>query len=142
MRTGARPPGMLPSRLASGAVRASDDQADATLAGRSVANACAPLFEEPSCREGYVLAWDERTSPASRIGVLVDACSAAYCPKLGEPRPALCMHRATQLAPLSEQWQEFQRAALTRDQGAARAERVLAAMKASGEKRKRVLMGP
>jgi hypothetical protein len=120
------------------ALRASGDEADPTAAGRSVAVACAPLYEERACREGYRRAWDEQTDPSQRIRILVDACSAAYCPKLAEPRPALCAQPSAEhggFVALSERWQEFQGVVLVRDLGAARAEKVLAAMKEAGAKR-------
>jgi len=119
-------------------LRASSDQSDPTTAGRSVAIACAPLYRERACREGYLRAWDEQTDPASRIRTLVDACSEAYCPKLPEPKPALCAQPSAEpggFAALSERWQEFQRVVLVRDLGAARAETVLATMKEVAAKR-------
>ena len=117
------------------AVRASADEADATLAGRGVATACAPLFAEPACREGFATAWAETTSPAERTRILVEACTAAYCPKLDAPKPALCAAPAETPTARSEQWHAFQRVVLTRDLGAPRADRVLAEMAAAAEKR-------
>jgi hypothetical protein len=116
-------------------VRASADESDATVAGRRVATACAPLFAEPACREGFAAAWAESTSPAERTRVLVEACTAAYCPKLEAPRPVLCTAPAETPSARSEQWRAFQRVVLTRDLGAARADRVLAEMTAAAEKR-------
>lgn len=117
------------------AVQASGDQADSTSAGKKLAAACAPLFEESACREGYAKAWADSTSEADRARVMMDACCAAYCPKLDEPKPTLCTAEAADVSGRSEQWRQFQRVVLTRDLGPARADRVLAAMTEAGKKR-------
>jgi hypothetical protein len=123
------------------AVRAGGDEPDSTLAGRNVATACAPLFAEPACREGFATAWAESTSPAERTRILVDACTAAYCPKLDAPKPDLCVAPAEDFVTRARQWQSFQKVVLTRDLGAPRAERVLAEMAAAGEKRSKSSAG-
>lgn len=113
------------------ALRASGEESEPGKAGRSVALACAPLYKESACREGYARAWDEQTDPAARIRILTTACSEAYCPKLPDPKPALCAQPTAEqggFVALSERWQEFERAVLVRDLGAARAQKVLAAM--------------
>jgi hypothetical protein len=117
------------------AVRASGDQADSTLAGKKVASACAPLFEEEACREGYTKAWADSTSEAERVGIMMDACCAAYCPKIDDPKPTTCTAEAADVSGRSTQWRQFQQAVLTRDLGPARADRVLAAMTEAGNTR-------
>lgn len=118
------------------ALRASADESDSAKAGRTVAASCAPLYKERACREGYVHAWDEQTDPAARIRILTTACSDAYCPELPAPKPALCAQPTAEqggFAALSVRWREFQRTVLVRDLGAARAEKVLAAMSEAAE---------
>src|SRR2546426_716567 len=68
----------------------SANEDDPYRAGKSVADACAPLYSEPGCRKGWADAWAEGTDPSQRIRVLTNACRDAYCPKLPEPKPALC----------------------------------------------------
>lgn len=120
------------------ALRASGEESDPGAAGRSLAAACAPLYKESACREGYLRAWNEQTDPAERIRIMVAACSEAYCPKLAEPKPALCAQPSAEqggFAALSERWQDFRRTVLVRDLGSARAEKVLAAMSEAAQKR-------
>jgi hypothetical protein len=66
---------------------------------------------------------------------MMDACCAAYCPKLDDPKPTLCTAEAADVSGRSTQWRQFQQAVLTRDLGSARADRVLAAMTEAGNKR-------
>jgi hypothetical protein len=117
------------------AVGASATEPDSARAGRAVATGCAELYAEPACRQGYTTAWDERTSPAERTRILVEACTAAYCPKLDEPRPDLCTAPAQAFAERAAQWQRFQRVVLVRDLGVERATRVLDAMGAAARAR-------
>lgn len=117
------------------AVHAADSEADAGAAGKAMAAACAPLFSEAGCRDGYIRAFSDQTAPSDRARLLTNACESAYCPKL-EPKPSLCVGESTDLATLSQQWKDFQKAVLTRDLGAARAERVFDAMEESAKKRK------
>jgi len=44
-------------------------------------DACADVFHEPACRDGFHLAAQKPLS--EQLGVVAGACSKAYCPQLG-----------------------------------------------------------
>jgi hypothetical protein len=54
---------------------------------QAIATACADVVVEKRCHD-ELLAFD--TPPDQRIAKLLDACTAAYCPILPDPKPARC----------------------------------------------------
>jgi hypothetical protein len=52
-----------------------------------VARACADLYGEPACAQAMR---NPPADPSTRAATIARACRDAYCPRLAEPRPALC----------------------------------------------------
>lgn len=90
-------------------------------AGR-IAQACAPLYRDPICREAH-LAFDRPPIEARAITV-ARACADSYCPKLAEPRPALCRVQPNP-SELPRMWQELTAAIWRYDLGQNKARRLL-----------------
>jgi hypothetical protein len=78
-----------------------------------VSRACADLFRDAACRAAWRKAADQPTY--SRAAYLIDACRAAYCPRLTS-RPSLCAGELTPARMLTEA-AELVRAALAHDHG-------------------------
>jgi biopolymer transport protein ExbD len=82
-----------------------------------ISRACADIYSEPGC----AAAW--RDPPArleERPSALARACRDAYCPRLAEPRPALCATK--ELPPPVEMvrgWRELHIRILARELGVA-----------------------
>jgi hypothetical protein len=117
------------------AVEQSAQEDDPYRAGKNISDACAPLYSEPACRKGWADAWAEGTDPTQRIRILTTACRDAYCPKLAEPKPALCDGTELTILTIAPRWNEFNRAIITRELGEARAQRYLAAVSAAADAR-------
>lgn len=99
---------------------------DVPVEGRSTSlgRACADLYAEPACRNA--MRDSGEVPPERRAATLARTCRDVYCPKLAEPRPALCdLHfdeaRARELPAM---WSELSHAALVHDMGRDRAEQV------------------
>jgi biopolymer transport protein ExbD len=99
--------------------RLADPEPGEEVGARSaqISRACADIYSEPGC----AAAW--RDPPArieERPGALARACRDAYCPRLAEPRPALC---ATQELPppveMIRGWRELHIRILARELGVA-----------------------
>lgn len=82
-----------------------------------VAKACAPLYTEPRCRQAHEKF--DLPHPAERARTLAEACRDAYCPKLSEPKPALCAGDRWPMKPsdLAHAWSEFVPLVLAADHG-------------------------
>jgi hypothetical protein len=99
------------------------EAAKAEPGSRSVvlSSACADLYVEPGCRNAWVHAG--HVDPAARINRLIVACRDAYCPKLSQPKPALCaMNLGPEANAATRQerwshWPELQAAIFARDLG-------------------------
>jgi hypothetical protein len=69
-----------------------------------MSSACADLFVEARCRDAWKNTGD--VNPADRIGTLIRECSAAYCPLLADPKPALCTSSPRELGMVEAQQQQ------------------------------------
>ena len=90
----------------------------------SLGRACADLYAEPACRDA--MRDSGELPPDRRAATLAQTCRDVYCPKLSEPRPALCdldfdEARASELPAM---WSELSHAALVHALGRDRAEQV------------------
>jgi biopolymer transport protein ExbD len=69
---------------------------------------CAYLYSAPACREAFLNAG--KAPPESRLSGIIDACRGAYCPRLAEPKPDLCLDpRTTTALDQLTQWRAFTR---------------------------------
>lgn len=86
---------------------------DADVGGRFrvLAEGCKTIYAEPACREAWSRA--ATADPAEALSIAVFGCAEAYCPKLDEPRPALC--GAPGGAASLAQWPELQARILERE---------------------------
>ena len=82
-----------------------------------LSRACADVYSEPGCAD----AW-RHPSPRleERASAMAQACRDAYCPKLPEPRPALCATKELPLpTEMARQWRELQSRIIARELGIA-----------------------
>ena len=54
---------------------------------RAIVDACAPTIVERACRDAFA---STHSPAAGGIAIVMDACTAAYCPQLPAPKPARC----------------------------------------------------
>lgn len=62
---------------------------DDDVEARDVFAACAPLYSDAACRAARSPGKGTDVRPSERLQNMVQACRAAYCPRLS-PRPTLC----------------------------------------------------
>ena len=90
-----------------------------------VARGCAPLYQQPACRDA-MMHFDDPPLEKRSIAVL-QACARVYCPILADPKPAVCAR--PDVVPEDEQqfiaWNQLRAAILTHDIGASAAQLVL-----------------
>ena len=86
------------------------------------AKGCAGIYKRTACREAWMQegtkpAADATITSAPRVVAIARACSSAYCPSLGEPKPKLCASGGADQADqdVFSQWQELHAAILDRD---------------------------
>ena len=103
-----------------------EDLQDVPLGERSASlgRACADLYAEPACRDAVRESGEVPLE--RRAAVIAETCRDVYCPKLAEPRPALCDLDFGEARPseLPALWSELSHAALVHDMGRDRAEQV------------------
>jgi hypothetical protein len=90
-----------------------------------VARGCAPLYQQPACRDAMIHFDDP--PPEKRSIAVLQACARVYCPILAAPKPAVCAR--PDAVPEDEQqfvaWNELRTAILTHDIGASATQLVL-----------------
>jgi biopolymer transport protein ExbD len=72
------------------------------------------VYAEPACNAAWATA--DAADPAARPRMIIDACSAAYCPKLADPKPRLCVSSKTLPSSFRRElleWTEFHLRVLT-----------------------------
>ena len=82
-----------------------------------LSRACADIYSEPGCADVW-----RHPSPRleERASAMAKACRDAYCPKLPEPRPALCATKELPLpTEMARQWRELQSRIIARELGIA-----------------------
>ena len=82
-------------------------------AQREVGRSCAEMYGQPRCRDAFV-AMHSRP-PEEKIPFLIRECTAAYCPVLEEPKPALCDDIPADPRERLKSWQAFTRAMAIHD---------------------------
>jgi hypothetical protein len=89
-----------------------------------LATACQGVFREPGCRQAWARLG--KVSPEARSLSLLESCRQAYCPRLPEPRPALCAMQPppTDVEARAAAWRELLSVILAHDLGPARAARL------------------
>jgi len=95
--------------------------ADENESFRNVASSCAQLYSQQGCRD----AWRHATKAKgyARTRLVVAGCRIAYCPRLAEPKPALCGEDFAayfSVAQFRSAWPDFQAAVFEHDLGADR----------------------
>jgi hypothetical protein len=86
-----------------------------------VAQACAPLFAQPACRDAQ-LRFDQ-PPPETRAATVFQACARAYCPILPAPKPSACERQPADGQETFIAWNELRTAILRHDIGDAEATR-------------------
>lgn len=78
--------------------------------------ACAPLHQEPACRDAWIGATAEGFA-AERMQRVATVCRDAYCPKLPEPKPSMCERFGKTPSENAELLQDFDDAVLRLELG-------------------------
>lgn len=102
-------------------------QATATplAALRTAMVGCKDLFAEEKCRQGFDEGAREQLFAAFMLGLVVQRCGEAYCPKLPEPKPVICKNPGYSKDPSKgglANWAVLMRSANTLDLGLGAAE--------------------
>jgi hypothetical protein len=87
-----------------------------------MARGCAALYKDAACRDAHL--HYEDVEPAKQAITLTRACAEAYCARLPDPKPKLCIADKAHAADLAELWWELRVEIWKLDLGPAEASRL------------------